>query len=217
MLWSPHGPRAFTGDTWRALSAAPPVRASPTSPRGGGCDGPVTGFVFEGAGSREPGRTLARDDCGACGRITCPPPVPDQPPGTADLSKLFREAESASPGAAGPWGEARLGRQWQGGERVETLRNSGSQGKRAQQPWVGAQAGAALCSHRRAWHHDRTTAETLRSLPRGRCQTAASKRTGPTGSGVPVPAPARLTVAKCKQVPCGLHALRTGSASRAVH
>lgn len=37
------------------------------------------------------------------------------------VSKLFREAERASPGPAGPRGEARLGRQWQGGERAEKL------------------------------------------------------------------------------------------------
>lgn len=47
------------GDTWRALSAAPPVGASPTSPWGWGVrqheyrglGRPVPGFVSEGAGS----------------------------------------------------------------------------------------------------------------------------------------------------------------------
>lgn len=37
------------------------------------------------------------------------------------VSKLFREAKRASPGPAGPRGEARLGRQWQDGERAEML------------------------------------------------------------------------------------------------
>lgn len=37
------------------------------------------------------------------------------------VSKLFREAESASSGPAGPRGEAWLGKQWQGDKRAETL------------------------------------------------------------------------------------------------
>lgn len=37
------------------------------------------------------------------------------------VSKLFREAESASSGPAGPRGEAWLGRQWQGDKRAEML------------------------------------------------------------------------------------------------
>ena len=38
--------------------------------------GPVTGFVSEGAGSRERGHTMAGDDCGACGRHHLPSPGP---------------------------------------------------------------------------------------------------------------------------------------------